>query len=456
MKAPASYPAIPCSPARPAALVKLAAIVLLCSLCCSCRLVYKNSLSRDGFVVYSNDGQDFLEETGSRIENIYTSLAEIFDIARPFPWTTRIFLEGQSEDLLDYSYAPDLLGYYVPFLQVIHIDTRATSTNHSSDLDQVLLHEISHHFLVSELPGISDRCWLNEGLAGNLEVGIIGKDRAEFPLLNPILLGLARREITANPDRTLLPGLLESDWKAFHNEKTRERNYALSWALVYFLLTETHPPGMPLGRRIKKIHRLEEAEIISLEANWRKKILELHPVRELYKLACNDSSSRRLSALWAIEELGKARGLNARSSLAAVTSLFEKKSPAIREAAYVSFLQLLTSNPQVPFLEPRKTEEAVDRLKSVITDGEASPRLRSRIVANLEAHRTTGKDWVPLLVDSLEDPHPGVRAAAAGALAKMAPKPTILRPAFWSSATLKERTQEIDEWKSWLAARKSD
>jgi hypothetical protein len=145
MKAPASYQALPCS----AALVKFAAIVFFCSLCCSCQLAYKNSLSRDGFVVYSNDGQDFLEETGSRIENIYTSLAKMFDVPRPFPWTTRIFLEGQSEDLLDYSYAPDLLGYYVPFLQVIHIDTRATTTNHSSNLDQVLLHEISHHFLVS-------------------------------------------------------------------------------------------------------------------------------------------------------------------------------------------------------------------------------------------------------------------------------------------------------------------
>ena len=456
MNAPASYPASTCSPPRAAALVKLAAIIFVCSLCCSCRLAYKNSLSRDGFVVYSNDGPDFLEKTGSQIENIYTSLANIFDIPRPFPWTTRIFLEGQSEDLLDYSYAPDLLGYYIPFLQVIHIDTRATTTNHSSDLDQVLLHEISHHFLVSELPGISARCWLNEGLAGNLEVGIIGKDRAEFPLLNPILLRIARREITANPDTHLLPGLLKSGWKDFHNENTRERNYALSWALVYFLLTEIHPPEMLLGRRIKRIHSLKEDEIISLESRWRKKILELDPVRELYKLACNGSSSRQLSALWAVEELGKTRGLHVRDSLAAVTSLFEKKSPAIREAAYVSFLQILTGNPQVPFLEPEKTQEAVGRLKSVIADEGASPEMRSRIVANLEAHRTTGNDWVPLLVGSLEDPHPGVRTAAAGALAKMASKPTILRPAFWSSATLKERAQEVDEWKSWIASRKSD
>ena len=164
MKTPGSIPALP----RPEPLLKLTAIVLACSLCCSCRLAYKTSLSGDGFVAYSNDGPAFLEKTGARIENIYSSLAELFEIPRPFPWTTRIFLNGQSEDLLDYSYAPDLLGYYIPFLQAIHIDTRATTTNHSSDLDQVLLHEISHHFLVSELAGISSRCWLNEGLAGNL------------------------------------------------------------------------------------------------------------------------------------------------------------------------------------------------------------------------------------------------------------------------------------------------
>ena len=452
MKTPGSIPALP----RSAAFLKLALIILACSLCCSCRLAYKNSISGDGFVAYSNDGPAFLEKTGTQIENIYTSLAELFEIPRPFPWTTRIFLNGQSEDLLDYSYAPDLLGYYIPFLQAIHIDTRATTTNHSSDLDQVLLHEISHHFLVSELAGISSRCWLNEGLAGNLEVGIITEDRAEFPLLNPILLRIARREITTNPDRNLIPELLKSDWKDFHNENTRERNYALSWALVYFLLTETHPSEMALGKRIRRIHSLENTEIISLEDRWREKILELESSRELYKLATDSRPSRRLSALWAIEELGKTRGLHVRSALAAVTGLFEEKSPAIREAAYLAFLKLLTTNPQAPFLEPQKTREAVARLKLVIADAGACPELRSRIVANLQSHRTTGDDWVPLLVGSLEDPHPHVRAAAAACLAKIASKPTILRPAFWSSADRKDRAQEIDEWKSWLASRKPD
>ena len=452
MKLPGSTPALQ----LPATIGKLAAIVLACSLCCGCGLTYKNSLSRDGFVVYSNDGPAFLEETGTQIENIYTSLADLFEIPRPFPWTTRIFLDGQSENILDYSYAPDLLGYYIPFLQAIHIDTRATTTNHSSDLAQVLLHEISHHFLVSELAGISARCWLNEGLAGNLEVGIIAEDRAEFPLLNPILLRIARREITASPEQKLLPELLKSDWKDFHDEDTRERNYALSWALVYFLLTETEPSESPLGKRIRRIHKLKNTEITCLEDRWRRSILGLDPTRELYRLASESSSSARLSALWAIEELGKTRGLQVRDSLAAVTSLFEEESPEIREAAYLSFLKLLNTNPQIPFLEPRKTGEAIAQLKSVIADKEACPGLRSRVVANLETHRTTGNDWVPLLVGSLEDSHPGVRAAAATALAKLASKPTILRPAFWSSADLEDRAQEIAEWKTWLASRKRD
>lgn len=455
MKAPTRYSRAVDALPRAAGVLKLAVILIACSVCCGCGLAYKHSLGRDGFVVYTNDGPAFLEKTGSQIERIYDSLSEVFEIPRPFPWTTRIFLEGQAEDLLDYSYAPDLLGYYVPFLQMIHIDTRATATNHASDLDQVLLHEICHHFLVNELPGISGRCWLNEGLAGNLEVGIIGKNRAEFPLLNPILLRIARREINENADKDLLPGLLKSGWKDFHNEKTREMNYALSWALVYYLLTEKYPPELSLKIRIRKIHRLGETEITRLENDWRKTILGLDPVRELHKLACDGSSSKRLSALWAIEELGKTRSFDARSSLAALTGLFDNESPAIREAAYISFLSLLTFNPQVPFLEPGKTEQALAQLHSVIADGSANPQLRARIVENLESHRATKNDWVPLLVGSLEDPHPNVRAAAAGALSKMASKPTIVRPAFWSSATLKERSLEVDEWKRWLAARKT-
>ena len=83
-----------------AALARLAAVISICMAFCGCSLAYKNSLRRDGFVVYTNDGPEFLQRTGVRIERIYTCLSEAFEIPRPFPWTTRIFLDGQADGLL--------------------------------------------------------------------------------------------------------------------------------------------------------------------------------------------------------------------------------------------------------------------------------------------------------------------------------------------------------------------
>ena len=432
---------------------RLAAVIILCLVSCGCGLAYKNRLSRDGFIVYTNDGQGFLEKTGDQIETIYDSLAEVFEIPKPFPWTTRIFLDGQAEGVLDYSYNPDLLGYYVPFLRMIRIDSRAAASNLVSDLDQVLLHEIAHHFLVNELPGISGKCWLNEGLAGNLEVGVIEKDRAEFPLLNPVLLKIAQREITENKNRPLLAELLQSDWKDFHNEETREMNYALSWAIVYHLLSSEFPATLSLKERINRIHLMDKTEISALEMGWRKNILGLDLVAELSRLARLAVPEKKMTSAWAIKELCKVRGADVRRSLGTLVKLFGDRCPQVREEAYISFLRLLSSNPQAPFLEPEQTAKALTRLQAIIADSEASPLLRARLVANLERHRTLRNDWLPLLVDTLEDSRPIVRAAAASALSKMATKPTIVSPAFWTSAPTSKRNEEISEWKRWLADR---
>ena len=432
---------------------RFAAVTILCLVSCGCGLAYKNRLSRDGFVVYTNDGQGFLEKTGDQIETIYDSLAKVFEIPKPFPWTTRIFLDGQGEGVLDYSYNPDLLGYYVPFLQMIRIDSRAAASNLVSDLGQVLLHEIAHHFLVNELPGISGKCWLNEGLAGNLEVGVIEKDRAEFPLLNPVLLKIAQREITENENRPLLADLLQSDWTDFHNEETREMNYALSWSIVYHLLTREFPAALSLKERINRINFMDKTEISALESGWRKNILGLDLVAELSRLARLAAPEKKMTSAWAIKELCKVRGADVRRSLETLVKLFEAPCPQTREEAYISFLRLLSSNPQAPFLEPEQTARALTRLQAIIADSEASPLLRARLVANLKRHRTLRNDWIPLLVDTLEDSRPIVRAAAASALSKMASKPTIVSPAFWTSAPTSKRNEEVSEWKRWLVDR---
>ena len=429
------------------------AVISLCLLSFGCSLAYKNSLSRDGFVVYSNDGREFLEKTGDQIETIYDSLARVFEVPRPFPWTTRIYLDGQAEGVLDYSYNPDLLGYYVPFLQMIRIDSRAAASNLVSDLDQVLLHEIAHHFLVNELPGISAKCWLNEGLAGNLEVGVMEKDQAEFPLLNPVLLNIARREIALNGDRKLLEELLRSDWKDFHDEKTREMNYALSWSIIYHLLTRELPQELSLKEKINRINAMNKDELTGLESRWRESILKLDLVDELTRLSLLEVPGKKMTSLWAIDELSKVRGKDVRRSLKTLTGLFEAPCPQTREEAYIAFLRLLSTNPQAPFLEPRHTSKALAHLQAIITDRKADPELRARLVANLEHHRTLKNDWVPLLIETLEDSRPLVRAAAASALSKMAAKPTVVSPAFWTSAPTSKRDEEIGEWKKWLAKR---
>ena len=76
----------------------------------------------------------------------------------------------------------------------------------------------------------------------------------------------------------------------------------------------------------------------------------------------------------------------------------------------------------------------------------------------MSAHRTP--DEAADYAATAEERGVQVLIAAAGGAAHLAgvlaSKPTILRPAFWSSADRKDRAQEIDEWKSWLASRKPD
>jgi hypothetical protein len=264
------------------------------------------------------------------------------------------------------------------------------------------------------------------------------KDQAEFPLLNPVLLNIARREIALNGDRKLLEELLRSDWKDFHDEKTREMNYALSWSIIYHLLTRELPQELSLKEKINRINAMNKDELTGLESRWRESILKLDLVDELTRLSLLEVPGKKMTSLWAIDELSKVRGKDVRRSLKTLTGLFEAPCTQTREEAYIAFLRLLSTNPQAPFLEPRHTSRALAHLQAIITDRKAAPELR---------------DWVPLLIETLEDSRPLVRAAAASALSKMAAKPTVVSPAFWTSAPTSKRDEEIGEWKKWLAKR---
>ena len=198
---------------------------------------------------------------------------------------------------------------------------------------------------------------------------------------------------------------------------------------------------------------MDKTEISALEMGWRKNLLGLDLVAELSRLASLAAPEKKMTSAWAIKELCKVRGTAVRRSLETLVKLFGTPCPQIREEAYVSFLRLLSNHPQAPFLAPEQTAKALTCLQDIIVDSEASPVLRARLVANLESHRTIKNDWIPLLVDTLEDSRPIVRAAAASALSKMASKPTIVSPAFWTSAPTSKRNEEVREWKRWMVDR---
>ena len=97
--------------------------------------------------------------------------------------------------VVDASYSPSVLGYYVPLLNYICIDTSPHWARSETMLQQILLHEVAHHFVVTEYPAASRQCWLNEGLAGNLEMSLFEGARFEYPLLNPPLFQLAQASL---------------------------------------------------------------------------------------------------------------------------------------------------------------------------------------------------------------------------------------------------------------------
>ncbi|MEM7234682.1 MAG: hypothetical protein AAF517_21060, partial [Planctomycetota bacterium] len=146
-----------------------------------CGLAYKASLQGEQYVVYCDEGGEYLESVQDEIDEIYATYQDLFQIDKESLGTTRIYLDGREHRVVDHSYSPNLLGYYVPFFNTIRIDTRPAWAGEGEALRQVLLHEIAHHFFVTKYPEVAEHCWLNEGLAGNLEVSLSDGEHHEFP-----------------------------------------------------------------------------------------------------------------------------------------------------------------------------------------------------------------------------------------------------------------------------------
>ena len=415
-----------------------------------CGLFSKNHLRGPEFTLHSDRSPEFLARVAEKTARIYRGFEELFELSPDRLGRTAIVLEGEETDIIDQRYAPDILGYYIPLLNYISIDTAPCSQDDAM-LEQVLLHEVAHHFIVTEWPPASGECWLNEGLAGALEVTVFEGARFEHPLVNPVLYQLAREEAFARNGKVSLGDLIEMSWSRFHRREDKERNYALAWSAVYFLLERHLPRGQPLGKRIEALYGMNRDAIARLEPEWIAFVRGFDVTGHLVAMSRNVASEYSLSAIWATKQLGTLRVMDDLRILEGLVSLFDDPDPLKRVHAYISFLRKLEGTSHSFFLDQESVRHGVDRIGTVLEDPSEPPPLREAVAVALGASFRTSDRWIQPLVTLLDGGHGELRAAAAQSLSRIAKKPTIVNPAFWREAPAGERAREVAEWRTWLA-----
>jgi hypothetical protein len=428
------------------------ALLLLATLpTLGCGFFYENSYEGSTYTLYSDRNEAFLSRVGEKVTRIYAGYQDLFDIPQDSLGTTTIILEGKDSGVLDYGYSPSVLGYYIPLLNYISIDTTPVCTQREEMLEQVLLHEIGHHFIVTEHPAASQECWLNEGLAGALEVTVFDDRAFEYTLLNPILFQVAQ-SVAHEPQGQLdLKSLIEKSWGDFHDPEHKERNYALAWSIVYFLLEHHLPDDLHLGKKIEALYEMDRDAISALEPAWILFLRSFDLTGRLVELAVDSSPKKHLESLWAVRQLGTVRALDELRMVTALVDLFDDADPVKRAMAYFSFLQKVEKLTHSYFSSEEHIRQGVDHIGDILDDPSEPAPLREALASALGASFNTRSQWLPSLVHLLDGGEGELRAAAARTLSVIGDKPTIVNPDFWRNAPDAERRREVAEWKAWLS-----
>ncbi|MBI4582595.1 MAG: hypothetical protein HY717_00985 [Planctomycetes bacterium] len=441
-------------------------LVLIAAACLSgCSLIYQNEHQEGHFVLYSDLSPEFLSRAAGSIKQIFRGYSRLFEMPPDRLGTVTFIFNGSSAEpqVVDYSYSPNLLGYYMPFFHLIAVDTTPAWAREPELLRQILLHELAHHFVIQQFPPANQECWLNEGLAGNLETALFDGDHFEYPLLNPSLLQIASGCVGAGTSDPPLARLIDMDWSEFHESQSKEKHYALAWSIVYFILEEHLPADWPLGRRIQSLYQFDRQALKQMEPRWISFLMNYNLTEKLVQLATLEASGEerhpsRLMPAWAIQQLGSLKSLDQQRALSILVRLFDDPRPWKRQLSYLSFIRLLSSSYYMaPGLET--LEAAVKgrlRIEQALLEAAIPPDLRLAMV--LEASRALVRQphWVPVFISLLEAPDGEIRAAAAQGLAQAEIKPTIVNPAFWKEARHQaERQSEINEWKDWWVHHRS-
>ncbi|MFN0058798.1 MAG: hypothetical protein ACKVX7_10115 [Planctomycetota bacterium] len=435
------------------------AALLIPFVLCGCFSFYRHKLERADFQLFSDVDPIRLTETTRFLESALPAMHALYPTCShrvPAPRVVynldelaelRIVVVGSHQD-----------GYYLPFLHLIHLSPQTPPTDAFGDTEpharaeaeSVILHELSHHFLISVWPATDTCYWLNEGLACMIENGrLVGPAAGQFaptlalPHYHPWLHQEARaalEELGRAGVEIELGKLLTASWNEFHEPGRKMRNYALSWSAVEFLyqqLTGT------FESRVQTLAHMKPDEVLRRTrglADW----IATSQVERLRPLA-RDARFRR----WALFEWIDLAGAEPGALLVELRCAIASPSVDLRRVGMQALTRLLNRRLELP---------AVEREKLYATTAQAlagrDSEMKLQILAELRqtpsapsAHR---RAYFAPLIELLEDADPELRSAAALALAQQATKPTLTRPSFWSAADPKLRQAEVAEWRQWL------
>ena len=438
--------------ARIAAAALLGLLAIQGTGCSLAGLFYRHQYRADRFVIYSDHDPEFLARIGPEVEEIYEGYGRLFQVEPRRLGRTCIILQGdvRDQEVVDLAYSPSLLGYYIPFFNMISVDTKPVWAREKPMLEQILLHEVAHHFIVTQYPDAGKECWLNEGLAGAFEVTLFEDRRFEYHLLNPTLLGIARRAALVDSPSLSLKKLLALDWGQFHRGDEKDLDYALSWAIVYYLLDHHLRDQGSLHDRIQRLYRMDRQEIVALEPQFLDFLRTFDLTGTLIQLAQipADRSGAKLTPRWAVRQLGSLRFLDDSRALCALEGLLDDPDPEMAAQARLAFLNALDRGPDAAH-RCSTYARGRDRIVSLALDPAQPVPVRQSLISAISALPRVDPSWVPVLIALLDATDGELRAAAAAGLSGADMKPTIANPAFWRDGNLALRHEEVEEWRSW-------
>lgn len=249
--------------------IKFLAYILLVILT-GCSVFYENKHATDRVAVYSDRNIEYTKKVCHQAETAYFLYTQLFDFD---PGFVKIYLSGRDDKAQELK-ENEPIGYYVKYFRTIRISSDLTTVSTDEGMYIVLFHELAHHFILQKYGSIP--CWKNEGLACVFEqtrVQPIGDlDVAVVPCLdNPLLKKIAKKAIINGYN---VADVIDYNWLEFHGRQHKMYNYAISYMICHYFLTQAFTEHIDLTQKIDLLSLISDKVAITFADEIREYIIK--------------------------------------------------------------------------------------------------------------------------------------------------------------------------------------